>query len=109
MPVSLPLPVISLDGLLVACYVGYPLYVPPMGMCIAYGKYRESNERTKKFLRWWKPSFIRSVQCRTRALFMRSNPLIWPGLRPSYVAKKLLSVFSLEAQNFYFVRPNMFL
>jgi hypothetical protein len=48
-------------------------------------------------------------RCRTRVLFMRSNPLIWPGLRPSYVAKKLLSVFSLEAQNFYFVRPNMFL
>jgi hypothetical protein len=45
----------------------------------------------------------------TRALFMRSNPLIWPGLRPSYVAKKPLSVFSLEAQNFYFVRANIFL
>jgi hypothetical protein len=78
-------------------------YVSPMESIVSqYGD-------QKTFCDGENPHSSDGIPCRTRAFFMRSKSLIWPALVAPSVAKTLLSVFSLEAQNFYFVRPNMFL
>ncbi|MEM5284385.1 hypothetical protein ACFQ3P_08680 [Paraburkholderia sabiae] len=105
-----PLPVISLDGLPVTCAFEA---IRALFHLWAYVSPMESIEsqmgEQKSFCDGENPHLSDAVQCRTRAHFMRSNPLFWPVLRASDVAEMHLSVFSLAAQNFYFVRPNRLL